>query len=80
MKTHDSSVLETLSDDEIACVAGSVREVGKMPRAQDMYGNTVSMEEYMDLQLLAAKTGDANLLWDYYETGFNAHRPNIWTD
>ncbi|ASJ73602.1 hypothetical protein [Granulosicoccus antarcticus] len=80
MKVYQSTDLQTLTPDEIQCVGGSVRTIGKLPRAQDMHGNTISMEEYMDLQLGIMKTGQLGSLHDFYSKGFNAGKPNILTD
>ena len=59
MNADKHSELVTLTKDEINCVGGSGGTPGELLRAQDMWGGTVSMEEYMDRQLMALKTGDS---------------------
>ncbi len=78
MKSKKESELQTLSDQEILSVSGA-GQAFKEARAQDMYGNTVSMEEYMRLQRLAAsRNGDSSVLSDFYDKGFNGNKPNIY--
>jgi len=78
MKAKQESKLQPLNDQEIQSVSGA-GQAFKAARAQDMYGNTVSMEEYMRLQRLAAsRNGDSSVLSDFYEEGFNSHKPNIY--
>jgi hypothetical protein len=46
-------------------------------QAQDMYGNTMSVEEFMDRQV--AMLNDASLdPHDFYSPGFNSDKPNIY--
>lgn len=79
MKAHQASELKTLTPDELHCVSGSGAMQHREVRAQDMYGNTVSVEEYMDLQLLAMyRGGDAMTIFDFYERGFDRHKPHIY--
>ncbi|MFK7996283.1 MAG: hypothetical protein AB8B87_19245 [Granulosicoccus sp.] len=81
MKAQKNNELATLSDEEIQCVGGSGKLPGRELRAQDMYGNTLSVEEYMDLQLAIAKgehRGGHTSLSDFYSPGYNGKMPNIY--
>lgn len=62
-----------LSQHEAALVSGAAYVV----QAQDMYGNTMSVEEFMDRQV--AMLNDASLNpHDFYSPGFNSDKPNIY--
>jgi len=60
MKEYHNATLEALTDDEIQQVGGAVQSgVFHVPRPMDMWGNTTTMEDYMERQRKAAETGDA---------------------
>lgn len=80
MKNEQNRNLPTLTQAEIACVGGSGGALHKPLRAQDMYGNTMSIEDYMDLQLDVMNGRTQSTTHDFYELHFNPGRPNIWTD
>ena len=80
MKVHQESNLKPLTHEEILSVGGARIVPGTPPRPQDKYGNTVSMEEFMDLQLRALNEGgNSRLIFDFYDEGFDPHKPKIYT-
>lgn len=75
MKTHAMDTLAELSATDIARIAGGTIGPIKhtVPQAQDMYGNTMSIEEWMDRQLDTTKNPH-----DFYDPRFDPDKPNIW--
>ena len=75
MKKHTQATLPELSTDDVARIAGgNISPIKhKPPQAEDMYGNTMSMEEWMDRQLDTTKDPH-----DFYDPHFNPGKPNIW--
>lgn len=77
MKKHIQPALRTLSQQDIEQVhgAGMVR---KPLQAEDMYGNTMSIEEWMDRQIAVANSNGVLDPHDFYSPGYNGNKPNIW--
>ncbi len=69
MNTQINTELTSLTDEEILSVSGAGKLPGSLPMAEDMYGNKISMEEFMDRQLMAANTIDAQWIWDFNYDG-----------
>ena len=75
MKKHTQAALPELSTDDVTRVAGgNIAPIKhKTPQVQDMYGNTMSIGEWMDRQLDTTKDPH-----DFYEPNFNPGKPHIW--
>lgn len=71
--------LEPLSGSEIGDVHGGGGPLSfKLPQAQDVWGNTMSMEEWMDRQIAVANSNGELDPFDFYDDGYNPDKPNIW--
>lgn len=81
MKHQQHKALAGLGTAEIdAVVGGGIPGMFKAPQAQDMWGNTMSMEDWMNRQIAVANGGGRLNPHDFYDKGFDPDKPNIYTD
>ncbi len=73
MKNQDQARMTSLSQQDVARVSGA----GFVAEAQDMYGNTMSVEAWMDRKV-AMLYDDGLSPHDFYTPGFNKDKPNIY--
>lgn len=74
---HDEK-LATLSVNEIAQVAGGAGPHRTGPlQVQDMYGNTLSVEAWMDRLLIPAELTESGWAHDFYSIGPDPKKPGI---
>lgn len=73
MKSEDRAPMTCLSQQDVARVCGA----GFVVEAQDMYGNTMSVEAWMDRNI-DMLYDDSLHPHDFYSTGFDKDKPNIW--